>query len=77
MNKYIVSEELSSIRVDAFLAKQNPDRSRVYFQNVINEGKVLVNGKKVKASMKVYYGDEVTYEELEESPLDLVPENIP
>ena len=77
MNKYIVNEEFNNIRVDAFLAKQNPSKSRVYYQNAINEGKVLVNGKTVKASAKVYEGDEVEYEDLDEVPLDLVPENIP
>ena len=72
MNKYIVNEEFNNIRVDAFLAKQNPSKSRVYYQNAINEGKVLVNGKPVKASAKVYEGDEVEYEDLDEVPLDLL-----
>ncbi len=77
MIKFIVSEEFSNIRIDAFLTKQNIDRSRVYFQNAINEGKVLVNGNKVKPSTKVFTNDEISFEELDEVPLNLVGENIP
>ena len=53
------------------------DYSRTYFQKIIKDNKVLVNGKIVNPSYKVKLGDEITYTLEEEQTISLVPENIP
>lgn len=76
MNKYIVDYSHIGKRIDAYLADIKPEKSRRYFQNAIEQNKVLVNDKVVKASYRVQEEDVVVYEDLEEVPLNLVPENI-
>ena len=56
----VVSEDESGSRVDTFLARNVVDMTRSYIQTLIDEGLVLVDGKKVKASTKVKEGSTVT-----------------
>ena len=77
MNKFIVEQEFDSMRLDAYLAKKIPEKSRSYFQKTIEEGNVLVNGKKEKSSFKINEGDEITYSLLEEKPLEIIASDIP
>jgi 23S rRNA pseudouridine1911/1915/1917 synthase len=51
--------------------------SRTYFQKIIKENKVLVNGKTVNPSYKVKSGDEISYTLEEEQTIFLSPEKIP
>ena len=76
MARFIVSIEDSNTRLDAFLVKCIPDKSRSYIQKSIQEGNVLVNDKKVKASYKVSEGEVVDFDLLEEVPLNLVAEDV-
>lgn len=72
-------------RIDTFLAKEFPEHSRSYFNNLINNNKVLVNDKSVKSSYKLKAGDDVSIEftesketrelEAEKIPLDIIFEN--
>lgn len=62
MNRYIVKSENSNQRLDKIIAKLNNDLSRVTIQRLIEEEKILVNGKKVKQSYKVEINDEITIE---------------
>lgn len=48
-------------RVDFYLGKEFLFRSRTTWQNVIDAGKVLVNGRTVKPSFTLSEGDEVCY----------------
>ena len=73
---YQVNDEFGT-RIDAYLAKKDPSKSRGYFQTAIEQEKVLVNGKKIKASYKVNENDVIEVSSLEEVPLNLLPENIP
>lgn len=73
--KYQVTEEKE--RLDSFLVKIDSSHSRSYYQKLIEDGKVLVNGKTVKPSFKVDIGDVVDVEEFEEKELTLEKENIP
>lgn len=76
MIKYIVDIEESGVRLDAYLTSKNPDRSRSYIQKAIDEKLVLVNGKYEKASYRVDVDDEISYESLKETPLNLVAEDV-
>ena len=49
MKKFIVKKEEENNRIDSYLASKNEDLSRVAIQRFINNGKVLVNGKTIKA----------------------------
>jgi 23S rRNA pseudouridine1911/1915/1917 synthase len=77
MEEFIVEAELSGERLDKFLALVYTDKSRNYFQNLIKNGNILINGKKEKSSYKVCEEDLVTIELPEEEELQILPENIP
>ncbi len=46
-------------RLDRFLARRMPWRSRVFFQEMINAGDVRVNGQPVRASRQLSAGDRI------------------
>ena len=50
-------------RIDAYLSEKMEDISRVTIQRLITNGKVYVNGKKIKSSYKVQKGDKIQVEE--------------
>lgn len=77
MDKFIVELEFDSTRLDAYLSKKIDTKSRSYFQKLIDEGNVFVNGKNVKASTKVYEGDEITYSLFDDKPLEIIESDIP
>ena len=59
-----IKVEETGKRIDTFLTSKI-DASRVTVQRLIEEEKILVNGKKTKNSYKVNQGDVITIEELE------------
>ncbi len=72
-----VNEADVGSRLDAYLAAQIEGWSRARLQHLIDEGEVLVNGNRAKASYKVSARDEIEVE-LTPSPYsNFVPENIP
>lgn len=75
MEKYIIEE--SNIRIDKEIAILKNSLSRVAIQRMIEDGKILVNDKKVKSSYKVNKGDIITIEEEEAIEIDLKPQEIP
>lgn len=75
MEKYIIKE--GDIRLDKEISKLKNDLSRVAIQRMIEEGKILVNDKKVKSSYKVNIGDSITIEKEETIEADLKPQDIP
>lgn len=77
MEKYIVEKENVNKRIDAFLANKNPEQSRVAIQRLIENKKVLVNGKKIKPSYKIQENDEITMEEIEPVEVALKAQEIP
>ena len=77
MQKFIVTIEDNNTRLDAFLVKCVPSKSRSYIQKAISEGQVLVDDKKVKASYKVSENEVISFELLEDVPLNLVAEDVP
>ena len=76
MKKFVVQEELNK-RIDNYLSEKNEDLSRVTIQRLIQEEKILVNGKKTKASYKVRKNDEITLEEEEPKEIELKAQDIP
>ncbi len=54
-----IGTEAEGERVDRFLARQLPDRSRAQVQELIREGRVRVDGATVKPSYRLVAGDRV------------------
>lgn len=79
----IQSEEIGT-RLDYLLTRRYPDESRTYFQRLIAEGLVLVNGGIAKKSTSLVEGDEIEVQfsltpelslEAEPIPLDIIYED--
>lgn len=77
MKTFIVENEETGKRIDAYLAKKDNDISRVAVQRLIKEEKILVNDKKVKSSYKVQEGDSITVEEEQAKEIELKAQDIP
>jgi len=77
-NEFYLQVEEDSARIDRYLAEELPDLSRSRIQQLIEQGKVQVNGK-VCTSKKINLkaGDRITLEIPEAQPLELTPQDIP
>ena len=73
----IVVEENANWRLDKIVAKKMPEFSRTMIQEMINHGLVLVNQKMEKPSYKIKIGDQIEIIVVDNTDLDLEPENIP
>lgn len=76
-DSFIVSQEESNQRLDKFLAERFSEYSRSYFQYLIEEGFVLVNGQKPKKRMLVEPHDEIEVFFQLTPEMVLEPEDIP
>ena len=77
LETFIVKKEEVNQRIDSYLAKQKEELSRVTIQRLIQEEKILVNGKKTKASYKIQEKDEITVEEEKPKEIELKAQDIP
>ena len=77
METFIVKKPEENNRIDSYLAKQKDELSRVAIQRLIEEEKILVNGKKTKPSYKIQENDEITMEKEEPKEIELKAQDIP
>lgn len=77
METYIVKQEEQGKRLDMYVANQNSEITRTAAQRMIEQGNVLVNGKKQKVSYKILEGDVITIEKVEAKPIELKAQEIP
>lgn len=77
METYIVKQEEQGKRLDTYISNQNNDLTRTAVQRLIEQEKILVNGKKQKVAYKVTEGDMVTIEETEAKTIELKAQEIP
>ncbi len=75
--KYIVSFKEKGERFDKAVSLLNSELSRSYITKLIEEGKILLNGKQEKPSVKVKENDEIFIEELVDQKSDIKEEDIP
>ena len=75
--RLLVDETYMDERVDRFLSGMLEEKSRSYLQKIIKEGKVLVNGKAVKASYRMEAQDEVMVDLPELLEPEILAEDIP
>ena len=74
-----IDENYNGMRIDIVIPLIDAKISRSLAQNLIKEGKILLNGKTVKVSSKVSTGDEIFIPEDTEKDVDetVVAEEIP
>ena len=78
MKNYIVNEEENSKRLDVYIASKDEETTRSSAQRQIEQGNVVVNGKKItKVSYKVSEGDKIEIEEQEPVESELKAQDIP
>ena len=75
--KYIVTYKENGERFDKAVSLLNSELSRSYITKLIEEGKILLNGKQEKPSIKVKENDEIFIEELVDQKSDIKEEDIP
>ena len=77
MEKFEVNVEDAGSRIDRYLSEKLQEISRQTIQRYIEEEKVLVNGKKTKASYKVQEKDEIIVKEEKPKEIKLKAQKIP
>lgn len=73
---YTVTEEQEGMRVDQFLAGELKEHSRSYIQKLIKDGKVFLNGKKVKAGNRIQAEDQIIMIVPPLKELEVLPEEM-
>ena len=77
MDKYYINEDNINIRLDKVISILNAELSRTAIQRLLEKDKVLVNGKKQKASYKVCLGDVIEIEPEKAEEINLKAQDIP
>ena len=77
MEKITVNIEKQGKRIDAFVSENIDDMSRTMAQKLIDDGKVLVNSKRVKSSYKVETNDIVEVEIPKPTETTIKAQDIP
>jgi 23S rRNA pseudouridine1911/1915/1917 synthase len=72
-----VSPQESSRRIDLILLKAGAPVSRVYLQRLIREGRITVDGRRVKPSQRLQTGQVIRIEIPPPVPIAVEPEPIP
>ncbi len=75
--RFDVSSAYDGLRLDLFLKRQLPWRSRSFIQSVIRTGRIRVNGEWIKAGRRVFDGDVVTIELAPVDPASIRHDQIP
>lgn len=75
MNFFV--EEISPRRLDVYLGEKFSERSRSNLQKLISDGLITVDGAKVKASLKLTGGEEISVREVDAAEVEYLPENLP
>jgi 23S rRNA pseudouridine1911/1915/1917 synthase len=76
LQQLVVTEEDPLCRIDLFLHLKFPDYSRTYFQHLIEESHIKVNGKIVKKRESVTAGDSIEILFQKKESLHLTPQDM-
>ncbi len=77
LRRFAVRESDAGRRLDIYLASQIPGLSRTRIQELIEEGRVRVCGKRTKAAHRVEIGETIEIEAVPRPSLQARPEPIP
>lgn len=75
--RFVVTGDDAGVRLDRYLTARLPELSRTRIQELIDEGRVLVNGNSARRSHRVAPGEAIETEVLPRPPLAVAPEEIP
>lgn len=75
--KHVVDKDEAGLRLDLFLLKNYPDRSRSSLAKIVKDGLVQVNSNIAKTGYKVHLGDKITLFDRDERQHMPAPESIP
>ena len=76
MNNLIVDALNAGKRIDAYIAENVENMSRSACVNLIEEGNITVNGKKIKKNYKVSEGDSIEITMPELKPYEALPQKM-
>lgn len=71
-----IEEEFINLRIDKYLSMMIEGKSRSFLQGLIDEEKVLINGKAIKSNYKLKKGDVIEVTLPEPIELDVKAEKI-
>ena len=71
-----IIEEETDARLDKYIADHS-DLSRTRVKELLNEGRITVDGKPVKGSFRLQPGQEIVIDLPEDRELDVIPQDIP
>lgn len=74
---FTVTEEYNGVRIDKYLSAVQSEFSRSYLQRLIEEERVLLEGKPVKANLKVKKDQTVTIIVPALKEAEIIPEDLP
>lgn len=77
MKEYIVDLNESGKRLDSYIATIDENITRTHAQKLIEDGNILVNGKKAKVSYKTQGNDKILVEIPEPKQIELKAQDIP
>lgn len=77
MEEIVVKDNIQKKRLDSYIANEKQELSRTTIKRLLDEEKILVNGKKEKASYKPEVGDKIKIEIPEAHEIKLEAQNIP
>lgn len=75
--EYKITDDFVGLRIDKAISDKDSSLSRVTVQRLIDDGKILVNGKNTKSSYKLNLNDVVTIEKDEPKEVEIKAEEIP
>lgn len=76
MNRITIKGGEQGTRLDSYISGKNKELSRTAIQRLIENGDILVNNNKQRASYKVNIGDEISISIPEAKEIDLKPQDI-
>lgn len=77
MKEYIITSDTENIRLDKVISILDTELSRSMIQKMLENSKILVNGKKEKASYKTKIDDKIEVEEIVAKEIELKAQDIP
>jgi 23S rRNA pseudouridine1911/1915/1917 synthase len=75
--EFVVNVEYNGIRIDKYLSTVQADLSRSYIQKLLEEGRIQMDEKSVKANTKVKTGSSIAIHLPELKETEIIPEDIP
>jgi 23S rRNA pseudouridine1911/1915/1917 synthase len=76
-NPSLLQADRAGTRFDLFIVQKLPELSRSLIQKLIEDGHITLNGKRVKAGLKLKAGDQISVNIPPPEPSELLAEDIP